>query len=130
MKTKNSLALFSLFLFFAGCMSLQTGGEVQWGRQALLEGKNEAALGYFTVPLRGTPIMCMRPGALRSRAFGVMLDDQSTLPAEFPKPGKPWNGRLPPIRRRYRQALSGSDLGPRRRSPARLKGNRRRDARH
>ena len=47
MKTKNSLALFSLFLFFAGCMSLQTGGEVQWGRQALLEGKNEAALGYF-----------------------------------------------------------------------------------
>ena len=47
MKTKNSLALFSLFVFLAGCASLQTGGEVQWGRQALLEGKNEAALGYF-----------------------------------------------------------------------------------
>jgi tetratricopeptide (TPR) repeat protein len=47
MKTKNSLALFSLFVFFAGCMSLQTGGEVQSGRQALLKGSNETALGYF-----------------------------------------------------------------------------------
>jgi len=47
MKTKSSLALFSLFIFLAGCTILQTGGELQYGRQALLEGKNEAALGYF-----------------------------------------------------------------------------------
>ena len=47
MKTKFSLALFSLFVFLAGCISLRTGGEVQSGRQALLEGKNAAALGYF-----------------------------------------------------------------------------------
>ena len=42
--------------------------------------------------------MCMRPGALPSRAFGVMSDGRSILPAEFPKPGKAWSGRLPPIR--------------------------------
>ena len=47
MKTKSSLALFSLFVFLAGCTSVNVGGEVQSGRQALLEGKNEAALGYF-----------------------------------------------------------------------------------
>jgi tetratricopeptide (TPR) repeat protein len=47
MKTKSSWVLFSLFVFLAGCTSLQVGGELQSGRQALLEGKNEAALGYF-----------------------------------------------------------------------------------
>ena len=29
MKTKIPLALFSLFVFLAGCTSLQTGGELQ-----------------------------------------------------------------------------------------------------
>src|SRR5678816_3755042 len=47
MKTKSSLVLFSLFVFLAGCASVNVGGEVQSGRQALLEGKNETALGYF-----------------------------------------------------------------------------------
>jgi tetratricopeptide (TPR) repeat protein len=46
MKPKISLALLSL-VFLAGCTSLRTGGEVQYGRQALLKGNNEAALGYF-----------------------------------------------------------------------------------
>ena len=46
MKTTTSLAL-SLLVFVAGCTSLRTAGEVQYGRQALLEGKSEAALGYF-----------------------------------------------------------------------------------
>lgn len=47
MKTKNPFALFSLFVCLAGCTSLQVGGEVQSGRQALLMGNNETALGYF-----------------------------------------------------------------------------------
>src|SRR4029434_7296893 len=47
MKTKSPLALFSLLVFLAGCTSLQVSGEVQYGRQALLKGNNEAALGYF-----------------------------------------------------------------------------------
>jgi hypothetical protein len=100
MKTKSSLALFSLFVFLAGCTSLQTGGELQYGRQALLEGKNEAALGYFSAPLREIPITCMRLGALRSRVFGVMSDAQSISLADFHKPGKLWNGRLPAIEKK------------------------------
>jgi tetratricopeptide (TPR) repeat protein len=47
MKTKSSLLLFSLFVFLVGCTSVNVGGEVQSGRQALLESKNETALGYF-----------------------------------------------------------------------------------
>src|SRR5262245_28038813 len=47
MKAKSSLALFLLLVFLAGCTSLQTGGELQYGRQALLKGSNETALGYF-----------------------------------------------------------------------------------
>ena len=110
MKTKNSLALFSLFLFFAGCMSLQTGGEVQWGRQALLEGKNEAALGYFYSALRG-PQLCMRPGALRSRAFGCWTI-RVPYRQNSPSPANLGTGAFRQSTRRYRQALSGSDLWP------------------
>ena len=47
MKTKISLALFSLFLFLTACASLQVGGDVAAGRQALFKGSNETALGYF-----------------------------------------------------------------------------------
>jgi tetratricopeptide (TPR) repeat protein len=47
MKTKNAWALFSLLVFLGGCTSLQVGGELQSGRQALLKGNNETALGYF-----------------------------------------------------------------------------------
>jgi tetratricopeptide (TPR) repeat protein len=47
MKIKNSLALFSLFVFFTGCATIQSAGELQYGRQALLGGNNESALGYF-----------------------------------------------------------------------------------
>ena len=81
-------------------MSLQTGGEVQWGRQALLEGKNEAALGYFYSAALRDPNYVMRPGGSPKQGVWIMLDDQSTLPAEFPKPGKPWNGRFPPIEKK------------------------------
>jgi hypothetical protein len=47
MKTIRSLGFLSLFVFLGACTSLQVGGEVQWGRQALLKGDNDTALGYF-----------------------------------------------------------------------------------
>ena len=47
MKTRSSLALFSLLLLLAGCTSLQVGGEIQSGRQAWLKGNDETALAYF-----------------------------------------------------------------------------------
>src|SRR5215475_12613857 len=63
MKTKILLALFSLFVFLAGCTSLRTGGEVQYGRQALLEGNNEAALGYFYSAAQMDPNYIYRTGS-------------------------------------------------------------------
>jgi tetratricopeptide (TPR) repeat protein len=47
MKAISSLALFSLLAFLTGCTSLQVGGDVATGRQALFAGNNETALGYF-----------------------------------------------------------------------------------
>jgi tetratricopeptide (TPR) repeat protein len=47
MKTKSSAVLLSLLVFVSGCASLQTAGEVQYGRQALLKGNYEIALSYF-----------------------------------------------------------------------------------
>jgi tetratricopeptide (TPR) repeat protein len=47
MKAISSLALFSLLAFLTGCASLQVGGDVAAGRQALFKGSNETALGYF-----------------------------------------------------------------------------------
>jgi tetratricopeptide (TPR) repeat protein len=55
MKTKSSWVLFSLFVFLAGCTSLQTGGELQYGRQALLRGSNELALGFFYAAAQKDP---------------------------------------------------------------------------
>jgi len=61
MKTKSPLALFSLLVFLAGCTSLQVGGEVQYGRQALLKGSNETALGYFYSAAQKDPNDPTRP---------------------------------------------------------------------
>jgi tetratricopeptide (TPR) repeat protein len=47
MKAISSLVLISLFVLLTGCASLQVGGDVAAGRQALLKGSNETALGYF-----------------------------------------------------------------------------------
>src|SRR5499425_2580665 len=63
MKTRSSWVLFSLFVFLAGCTSLRTGGEVQYGRQALLEGKNEAVLGYFYSAAQMDPNYIYRTGS-------------------------------------------------------------------
>ena len=47
MKSVYSSALFSLAIYLSGCAAIQTGGEVNSGRQAFLIGNNEAALSYF-----------------------------------------------------------------------------------
>ena len=99
MKTTTSLALFSLLVFVAGCTSLRTAGEVQYGRQALLEGKR-SCLAIFTALLKPIPIMSMRPAVRPDKVFGVMSDGRSISPAGYRKPGKPWNGRLPQIEKK------------------------------
>ena len=47
MKTKLSLALFSLVVFFSGCASFRVGTEFGSGREAYLAGNNDVALSYF-----------------------------------------------------------------------------------
>jgi tetratricopeptide (TPR) repeat protein len=47
MKTRYSLGLFVVAGLLSGCLSLQVAGELQAGRQALLKGENDTALGYF-----------------------------------------------------------------------------------
>jgi tetratricopeptide (TPR) repeat protein len=85
MKTKISLALFSLFVFLAGCTSLQTGGEVQWGRQALLEGKNEAALGYFYSAAQMDPNFVYTTGSSPKQGVWSYVGRSEYLTGRFPQ---------------------------------------------
>jgi tetratricopeptide (TPR) repeat protein len=84
MKTKISLALFSLLVFLSGCTSLQTGGEVQHGRQALLEGKNEAALGYFYSAARMDPNYVYATGSSPKQGVWSYVGRSEYLTGRFP----------------------------------------------
>jgi tetratricopeptide (TPR) repeat protein len=97
MKTKSSLALFSLFVFLAGCTSLQTGGEVQSGRQALLEGKNEAALGYFYGAAQKDPNYVYATGSSPKQGVWSYVGRSEYL-----------TGRLPQARQSLERALSAN----------------------
>ena len=85
MQTKISLALFSLFVFLAGCTSLQTGGEVQSGRQALLEGKNEAALGYFYSAAQMDPNYVYTTGSSPRQGVWSYVGRSEYLTGRFPQ---------------------------------------------
>ena len=85
MKTKISLALFSLFVFLAGCASLQTGGEVQSGRQALLEGRNEAALGYFYSAAQRDPNFVYTTGSSPRQGVWSYVGRSEYLTGRFPQ---------------------------------------------
>ena len=131
METKTSLALFSLFVFLAGCTSLQTGGEVQSGRQALLEGRNEAALGYFySAAQKGSRLRLCNWELSETGCVELCRTLRISYRQISGSEEKLGTGDCIQSTRRYRQALFRSDLGSRRRSTARLKRNRKRDARH
>ena len=88
MKTKSSLALFSLFVFLAGCTSLQTGGEVQSGRQALLEGRNAAALGYFYSAAQRDPDYVYATGSSPKQGVWSYVGRSEYLTGRFPEAKK------------------------------------------
>jgi len=88
MKTKSSLPLFSLFVFLAGCTSLQTGGEVQSGRQALLEGKNAAALGYFYSAAQKDPNYVYATGSSPKQSVWSYVGRSEYLTGRFPEARK------------------------------------------
>jgi tetratricopeptide (TPR) repeat protein len=85
MKTKNSWVLFSLFVFLAGCTSLQVGGELQSGRQALLEGKNEAALGYFYGAAQKDPNYVYATGSSPKQGVWSYVGRAEYLTGRFPQ---------------------------------------------
>jgi hypothetical protein len=111
MKTKNLLTLFSLFLFLAGCASFQASGDVAAGRQALLrEQRNRPGLFLHGCP-EGSQLCLHHRIVTEARCLelcwtvGVSYRQISASPTDFGA------GALSQSRRRYRQALSGLDLG-------------------
>ena len=88
METKTSWALLSLFVFLAGCTSLQTGGEVQSGRQALLEGRNEAALGYFYSAAQRDPDYVYATGSSPKQGVWSYVGRSEYLTGRFPEARK------------------------------------------
>jgi tetratricopeptide (TPR) repeat protein len=85
MKTKSSLASFSLFVFLAACTSLQSGGELQYGRQALLAGKNEAALGYFQSAAQKDPNYVYATGSSPKQSVWSYVGRSEYLTGRFPQ---------------------------------------------
>jgi tetratricopeptide (TPR) repeat protein len=97
MKTRYSHALFSLFVFVAACASLQVGGEVQYGRQALLKGSNETALGYFYSAAQKDPNYVYATGSSPKQGVWSYVGRSEYL-----------TGRLPQARQTLERALSSN----------------------
>lgn len=85
MKTKSSTALFSLLVFLSGCTSLQTAGEVQYGRQALLKGNNEIALGYFYAAAQRDPNYVYATGSSPKQSVWSYVGRSEYLTGRFPQ---------------------------------------------
>jgi tetratricopeptide (TPR) repeat protein len=83
MKTK--ISLFSLLIFLAGCTSLLTGGEVQSGRQALLKGSNETALGYFYSAAQRDPNYVYTTGSSPRQGIWSYVGRTEYLTGRFPQ---------------------------------------------
>jgi tetratricopeptide (TPR) repeat protein len=85
MKIKNSLALFSLFVFFTGCATIQSAGNLQYGRQALLGGNNEAALGYFYSAAQRDPNYVYATGSSPKQSVWSYVGRSEYLTGRFPQ---------------------------------------------
>ena len=84
MKTIHYSALLIALLTAVGCASLQTGGEVQWGRQALLEGNNQAALGYFYSAAQRDPNYVYATGSSPRQGVWSYVGRSEYLTGRFP----------------------------------------------
>jgi tetratricopeptide (TPR) repeat protein len=91
-----SAALIAL-LSASGCTSLRTGGEVQYGRQALLEGKSEVALGYFYSAAQLDPNYVYATGSSPRQSVWSYVGRTEYL-----------TGRIPQARQTLERALSGN----------------------
>jgi len=98
MKIDNPLALLSLLVFFAGCATIQSAGELQYGRQALLGGNNEAALGYFQSAANRDPNYIYATGSSPKQSVWSYVGRSEYL-----------TGRFPQARQTLERALSSSN---------------------
>ena len=129
MKTIHYSALLIALLTAVGCASLQTGGEVQWGRQALLEGNNQAALGYFYSAAQRDPNYVYATGSSPRQGVWSYVGRSEYLTGRFPEARKNLeraiaSNREEDIARLY-LGLTLAREGDRQ---ARLERNRKRDA--
>jgi tetratricopeptide (TPR) repeat protein len=81
----SSLALFSLLVFLTGCTSLQVGGDVAAGRQALLRGSNETALGYFYTAAQKDPNYVYATGSSPRQGIWSYVGRSEYLTGRFPQ---------------------------------------------
>ena len=84
MKIGNLLALL-LLVFFAGCATIQSAGELQYGRQALLAGNNEAALGYFSSAAKLDPNYIYATGSSPKQSVWSYVGRSEYLTGRFPQ---------------------------------------------
>jgi len=84
MKIGNLLALL-LLVFFAGCATIQSAGDLQYGRQALLAGNNEAALGYFSSAANRDPNYIYATGSSPKQSVWSYVGRSEYLTGRFPQ---------------------------------------------
>ena len=89
--------MFSLFVFLSGCTSVNVGGEVQSGRQALLESKNETALGYFYGAAQRDPNYVYATGSSPKQGVWSYVGRSEYL-----------TGRIPQARQTLERALAAN----------------------
>jgi tetratricopeptide (TPR) repeat protein len=82
-------------LSVVGCTSLQTGGEVQYGRQALLAGRSDLALGYFYSAAQLDPSYVYTTGSSPRQSVWSYVGRTEYL-----------TGRLPQARQTLERALA------------------------
>src|SRR5574339_570589 len=97
MKTIYYFSVLTALLLAAGCTSVRTGGEVQYGRQALLEGKSEVALGYFYSAAQLDPSYVYATGSSPKQSVWSYVGRTEYL-----------TGRLPQARQTLERALTGN----------------------
>src|SRR5499426_1888528 len=81
----SAVGLLLWFVFLAGCATIQSGGELQYGRQALIEGRNEAALGYFQSAAQRDPNFLYRTGSSPAQSVWSYVGRAKYLTGKFPE---------------------------------------------
>jgi tetratricopeptide (TPR) repeat protein len=85
MKAISSLVLISLFVLLTGCASLQVSSDVAAGRQALLRGSNETALGYFYSAAQKDPNYVYATGSSPRQGVWSYVGRSEYLTGRFPQ---------------------------------------------